>query len=428
MSQATEQHPFHIATPDSRHAVVIVGAGTAGIAVAAQLKRVRPDLDIAIIDPAEQHYYQPAWTLVGAGLFKPEQTRRATRTLLPSGIAHIAQAVTHIDADNRQTVLADGRRIGYQALVIAAGIHLDWDKIAGLSETLGQNGVTSNYRYDLAPYTWELLRNFKGGTALFTQPATAVKCPGAPQKALYLAADHLRRRQQTAELHFYTGTGALFGVPFYARALEQVIAHYKAQPHFGRHLVAVDGPAHIATFETTVDGQTQREDVHFDLLHVVPPQSAPVFIRESGLGDGGGWLDIDKHTLQHARHADIFGLGDATSTPNSKTAAAIKEQAPVVAANTLARLDGKPLTAAYDGYAGCPVTTSAERVLLAEFTYGGVITPTLSLDPRVPRRRYGWLKKFYFPFYYWNILLKGRSRPAQHTPRNYPDTLPTIQP
>lgn len=412
-----------------KHAVVIIGAGTGGATVAARLRRNQPGLDIAIIDPSNHHDYQPAWTLVGGGAYRAEDTRRALHDCLPHDVRHIAQRVNALLPDERLVELDDGSRVAYDYLVVAAGIQINWNAIDGLADALGKNGVTSNYRYDLAPYTWELVRQFRGGTAIFTQPAGAVKCPGAPQKALYLAADHFRRQGiKAASLQFRTAGATVFGVPFYAQALDKVMASYGADTRFGQHLVQVRGADRIAVFESVVNGQPVREEVAYDLLHVVPPQSAPDFIRQSPLADAAGWLEVDKQTLRHPRYPNVFGLGDCTSTPNSKTAAAIKSQAPVLVGNLLGALGGKGNVESYDGYAACPVTTSRGKVMLAEFTYGGTITPSFPFDPRVPRRSYWWLKRSFMPWFYWNILIKGRGLPVTHKSRQFPAGVPSVQP
>lgn len=410
------------------HTVVIIGAGTAGIAVAASLRRASPGLEIALVESSESHYYQPAWTLVGAGLYDIKNTRRDTSSLLPPSTVLITGQVTEFLPDENQIVLHDGRRLAYAVLIVAAGIQLNWNAIEGLEDTLGQNGVTSNYRRDLAPYTWRCVQEFKGGKAIFTQPGTPIKCAGAPQKALYLSADHFRRKGVKADLYFYTAAGAVFGVDFYAKALDQVMADYNAHTVFGQELIAVDGPNRIATFESKINGQPQRTHVKFEMLHVVPPQSAPDFIRRSSLANGAGWLEVDQASLQHSRQPNIFGLGDCISAPNSKTAAAVKAQVPVVVANVLSFLKSTPLAGSYDGYAACPLTTSSGKVMLAEFVYGGAITPSLPLDPRKPRRLYGSIKKTWLPWFYWRILLKGRTFPALHKIRSYSQKLPPIKP
>lgn len=411
-----------------RRRVVIVGAGTAGIAVAAGLKRSGPSLDVVLIDPAQYHYYQPAWTLVGGGAYRVSRTRRALARCVPKGVRLISQAVRALDPEAGHVELDDGQHVAYDCLVVAAGIQLNWGQIKGLEQALGKNGVCSNYRYDLAPYTWELVRGFRGGTAIFTQPAGAVKCPGAPQKALYLAADRFRRQGVHADsLQFRSGAASIFGVGYYAEPLGRIMDSYQAQAHYDNHLVEVRGEDRVAVFESSRNGQVTREEVAYDLLHVVPPQGAPDFIRSSPLANEAGWLDVDKNTLRHTRHANVFGLGDCISAPNSKTAAAVKNQTPVVVANVLSTLEGLASTHTYDGYAGCPVTTSVGKVLLAEFTYGGVPTPTFPLDPRVPRRSFWWLKRSFLPWFYWNMLLKGRNLPQWHKKRDFPAGVPSVQ-
>lgn len=411
-----------------RYSVVIVGGGAGGTSVAARLRRLDAALDIVVIEPGEYHYYQPGWTLVGGGQFTAERTRRRVRDCIPASIDLIADRVESFDPEHNALLLASGATLHYQFLLVAAGIQLDWDAIEGLSDTLGQNGVTSNYRYDLAPYTWQCIQAFQGGTALFTQPPMPIKCAGAPQKILYLAADHFKKRGITADIRFFTPGGVMFGVPFYSKALDQVMAQYGASALFGHRLVKVDGPAKTAYFEVVADGVTSRVAVPFEMLHVVPPQSAPAFIKRSPLADAAGWVEVDKATLQHKRYANIFGIGDCTSTPNSKTAAAVKNQMPVVVANLLRALKGRGTEAHYDGYASCPLTTSAGRVLLAEFCYDGVVTPSFPVDPRSPRRAYWWLKKSFLPFLYWDVVMKGRRWPLTHKRREYAESLPPIKP
>ncbi len=410
------------------YSVVIVGGGAGGISVAARLKRMSNNLDIVVVDPSEFHYYQPAWTLVGGGQFDIAKTRRSMRDCLPAGVELVPGRVTAFEPEHNAVVLEGGAKIGYKFLVVAAGIQIDWDGIEGLTDTLGRNGVTSNYRFDLAPYTWRCIQQFRGGTALFTQPPMPIKCAGAPQKILYLAADYFRKNRIAADIRFMTPGPSMFGVPFYAKALESVMRDYQAKPCFGHKLMRVDGPSKTAYFEVTTDGTKSVQETKFDMLHVVPPQSAPRFIRESPLADTAGWVDVDKATLRHTRFANIFGIGDCTSTPNSKTAAAVKNQMPVVATNLMAALTGHGKTMTYDGYASCPLTTSAGKVMLAEFCYDGVVTPSFPIDPRSPRKIYWWLKQSFLPYLYWNIVIKGKRWPLTHKRRDFPEALPTINP
>ncbi|WP_175699789.1 bifunctional protein tyrosine phosphatase family protein/NAD(P)/FAD-dependent oxidoreductase [Burkholderia ambifaria] len=399
---------------DATHDIVIVGAGAAGVAVASSLLARDASLDIAVIDPADTHYYQPGWTMVGAGVFRPDTTARRMADLLPRGVKWIQAAVAGFEPDAHTVVLDGCRRIGYRRLVVCPGLKLDWHAIDGLAQTLGRNGVTSNYRYDLAPYTWELVQAFRGGNALFTQPPMPIKCAGAPQKAMYLSCDHWRRtgRLDAANVEFLNAGGALFGVADYVPALMEYVKRYDIALSFGHNLVAIDGPARRATFTRALPGGgTETVERAFDMIHVVPPQKAPDFVHASPLADAAGWVDVDPATLRHKRFADIFALGDVTNTTNAKTAAAARKQAPVVAHNLLASLGRAHGDAAYDGYGSCPLTVERGKIVLAEFLYGGKVAPTFPawlIDGKRPSRLAWLLKERVLPPLYWKAMLKGR--------------------
>jgi sulfide:quinone oxidoreductase len=402
-----------------KHQVVVIGAGAAGTSVAASLLRQSPELDIAIVEPSDVHYYQPAFTLVGGGAYSLAKAARPQASTLPEKARWIRAAATKLDPDNNQIQLSDGRNLAYDILVVTPGLKLDWDKVTGLRETLGRNGVCSNYDPSLAEYTWECIRTFKGGKALFTQPPAPIKCAGAPQKIAYLAADYLRRHQlaNRSEVKFYSAAGALFSVPEFVPPLNQVAQNYNIGVLLNHNLIAVDGDKREATFRfTDSDGETRDVTETFDLLHVTPPQCAPDFVKDSPLANAGGWVDVDQHSLQHVRYANVFSLGDCSSLPTSKTAAAIRKQSPVAAANILARLSDTKPAAEYDGYTSCPVVTGYGKVMLAEFVYGGTVTPTLPLSPFKESRFYWQVKKRFLPPFYFDYMLKGKERDIAHKP------------
>ena len=392
-----------------RHTVVVIGGGAAGIATAASMLKRRPDLDIAIVEPADTHAYQAGWTMVGGGVFDVASTTRPMASVMPKRVTWVKQACAGFRPDDNQVTLADGSTLSYDLLIVAPGIRLAWEKIAGLEATLGSNGVTSNYRADLAPYTWELVQATRAGRAIFTQPPMPIKCAGAPQKSMYLACDHWRRTGLLGdiEVEFRNAGAVLFGVADYVPALMEYVEKYGIDLELGNNLVAVDGPGRQATFKTA-DGE---ETVGFDMIHVVPPQVAPEFLAESALAAASGFTDVDQHTLQHVRYPNVFGLGDAGSMPNAKTAAAARKQAPVVAVNALRQLDGKGPTAGYDGYGSCPLTVERGKIVLAEFAYGGKLAPsfpTWLVDGTKPARLSWMLKADVLPWLYWNGMLKGR--------------------
>jgi sulfide:quinone oxidoreductase len=396
--------------------VVVIGGGAAGIGVTASLLRRRPDLNIAIIEPSDQHFYQPAWTLVGGGAFNINRTMRPMASVIPAKAHWLRAGASQIEPDQQRVRLDNGQIVGYQQLIVCPGLRLAWEKITGLEETLGKNGVTSNYRFDLAPYTWKLVSEMTRGNAIFTQPGMPIKCAGAPQKALYLSADHWRRQHVLDQINieFSLAGDVLFGVPAFVPSLMKYVERYRASLAFGSSLVSVDGPRKIATFSVKdAAGNVTRTDKAFDMLHVVPPQVPPDVIQNSPLADKAGWCEVDHATLVHPRHANVFALGDACSSPNAKTAAAVRKQIIVVAENLLATREGRALTARYDGYGACPLTVEKGKVVLAEFGYGGKLMPTFPLDPTVPRALAWRLKTTVLPWLYWNGMLKGREWLAQ---------------
>lgn len=395
----------------TNHQVIIVGGGAAGIATASSLLKRDNSLDIAIIEPADEHFYQPGWTMVGAGVFDKNETVRTMDAVWPQGIKRIKGAVKSFEPDSQTVTLEDGSAIDYDFLVVAAGLKLDWDAVEGLNEALGENGVTSNYRFDLAPYTHNLVENMQGKTAIFTQPPMPIKCAGAPQKAMYLSCDIWSKagKLKDLEVSFCNAGPVLFGCAPYVPPLMEYVKKYEIDLDFGHNLIKIDGPKQKAWFKVTKEGEDpQVVERKFDMIHVCPPQCAPDFIKESPLAGAGGWVDVDQATLQHTKFENIFALGDVTTTPNAKTAAAARKQAPIVAKNLIAKLNGQSLTSTYDGYGSCPLTVENGKIILAEFGYGGKVMPSFPWDSTKPRRAAWFLKKSILPWVYWNVMLKGR--------------------
>jgi len=419
MSAVTRRIANHGRNPtdiaDTRHDIVIVGGGAAGIAVASSLLARQANLDIAIIDPADIHYYQPGWTMVGAGIFDAATTARTMASVIPSGVHWIKGAVAAFEPEQQAIILDGCHVVKYRALIVASGLKLNWAGVEGLTETLGRNGVTSNYRYDLAPYTWQLVQNLKRGRALFTQPPMPIKCAGAPQKALYLSADHWLRNGclRDIDINFCNAGPVLFGVKDYVPALMEYIERYHANLRFQHNLTRIDGPARRAWFTVTdAEGKQSISDSEFDMIHVVPPQMAPDFVRVSPLADANGWIDVDQATLRHKKYPGIYALGDVCNAPNAKTAAATRKQAPVVAHNLLKDqgliADGDAI---YDGYGSCPLTVERGKIVLAEFGYGGKLLPSFPnwlVDGTQPSRLAWLLKERLLPPLYWKAMLKGK--------------------
>ena len=393
-----------------KHHVLIVGGGTAGITVAARLLR-KGYRDVAVIEPSDKHYYQPMWTLVGGGQAKAASTERPESSVMPKEATWIRKSAAAVDPEANTVSCEDGSVYGYDVLVVCPGIQLDWDKTEGLTAALGKGGVSSNYRYDLAPRTWDFIRQTRSGSAVFMMPSGPMKCAGAPQKIAYLASDYWRKQGvlKDIDVHLVVPTPRIFGIPAIADNLDKVIAGYGIHLHTASEITAIDADSRKVTVSAVADGGTDTT-LSFDMLHVVPRQSAPDWIKTSPLStsEPTGYVEVDKFTMQHVRYPNVFALGDAGSTPNSKTGAAIRKQAPVVVENIESHLAGRPLTARYNGYASCPIVTSSHDMLLAEFDYDFNLQPSFpGLDPTKPHRAYWYLKKYGLPVMYWDLMLRG---------------------
>jgi sulfide:quinone oxidoreductase len=438
------------------HQVVVIGGGTGGIMVSAQLLKAKNGLDLAIIEPSEEHHYQPAWTLVGAGLMKKSETVRAEKKQIPRKATWIKEYVEDIDPDAMEVKLRNGDTVSYEYLIVAPGIQINLDGIEGLKEAYGKGDVCSNY---IDPeYTWKTVQNFKGGVALFTQPLTPIKCPGAPQKIMYLASEYFRNKKvPDTHVAFVTPGTVLFGTEPFRTELQHWISKYDVSRRYGYKLVKVDGELkeahyvrlalpngrtdHVINDERNAAGCTGfvwekgaryiveeennhvdelKEGTHFvikyDMLHLAPPQSAPTWFQKTKLanqeGPNAGWMGVDKHTLQSVYYKNVFGAGDITDVPTARTGAAIRKQAPTIVENLLKIMDGKEADyEGYDGYSSCPLVVSHNRMLLAEFKYDNVRSsdPLLSKFIDTGKASYAmWLMKRYgLPMLYWNAMLKG---------------------
>lgn len=416
MTTATEENAPTIdegkAGTSRRHKVVIVGGGNAGISVAARLCAKLPAGDVAIIEPSNTHYYQPMWTLVGGGVVDKSTTARTESSVIPSGAEWIRAAAERLDPENDRVILDNGDAVGYDYLVVAAGIELNWGGVKGLEGAVGSNEVCSNYSYDHVDYTWRTIQNFKGGTALFTMPPPPIKCAGAPQKIAYLADDAFRKQgvRDNSKIIYAAGTPGIFAVPEYAATLNKVIERKGIDARYQHVLVELRPDAKQAVFEDRANDNAEVV-IDYDMIHVTPPQRPPLVVRESPLAGDGGWLEVDKYTLQSPKFANVFSLGDSSSLPTSKTGAAIRKQTPVVAANVLAAIEGRDEATfeKYDGYTACPLVTGYGKLVMAEFDYDLKLTPSFPIDQTKERWSMYQVKRHLLPRLYWNRILAGKA-------------------
>ncbi|WP_035351769.1 FAD/NAD(P)-binding oxidoreductase [Edaphobacter aggregans] len=405
--------PKEIQSESHSYDIVLVGGGSAGITTAAhlvkQLRKEKPNARILIIDPAENHYYQPIWTLVGAGVYPKEVSTRKERDLIPSGVIWLQEAVSEFIPHMNEVRTKQGARVSYRYLVVCTGLKLDWEKIPGLAESVGKNGVCSNYSYETVESTWKNIREFTGGTAIFTQPLPPIKCGGAPQKIMYLADSYFRTSgvRKKSDVVFCSAAGTIFSVKKYADTLNKVLQRKEIVTRYKHNLTALRTDVKEAVFKNL---DTNEEVImHYDMIHVTPPQSPCDFVRNSPLANKEGWVEVDKEKLQHVRYPNVFALGDASNLPTSKTGAAVRKQASVVAQNLVAEMKKQPLTSTYNGYTSCPLVTGYNSLVMAEFDYDQNPAETFPIDQSKERYSMYLVKKYVLPRLYWQFMLKGRA-------------------
>ncbi|MBX7222631.1 MAG: NAD(P)/FAD-dependent oxidoreductase [Blastocatellia bacterium] len=389
--------------------ILIVGGGTAGLTVAARLANVIDPAEIGIIEPSTKHYYQPIWTLVGGGVFPKEVSEREEADFIPAGTKWIHDAVEAFSPEENALTTKGGKRLTYDFLVVAPGIQIDWGKVKGLKEAVGKDGVCSNYSYDTVQTTWDNIRQFQGGTAVFTQPPPPFKCGGAPQKIMYLADDAFRQNgvREKTKIVYASAAAVSFQVKKYADTMDKVIARKGIETRYKHNLVEIRAAAKEAVFKHTETGE--ETTIGYDMIHVTPPQSSPDFIKQSALASSAGWVDVDKATLQHVRFPNVFSLGDASSLPTSKTGAAVRKQAPIVVENLLALRQRKAVPASYDGYTSCPLVTGYGKLVMAEFDYDLKPQETFPFDQSQERYSMYLVKAHLLPKLYWYGMLRGRA-------------------
>lgn len=402
------------------HKVVVIGGGSAGLSISHQLMRAGKFTqdDIAIVDPASWHHYQPGWTLVGGGLKTKESLREPLAGLIDSKIKFYNIGVHGFSPDENSITLANGDKLSYDQLVVAPGIKVDTDSIKGLPDALANPDslVSSIYNYDSCDKVFGTIQKLRKGKAIFTQPAGVIKCAGAPQKIMWLALDNWRREglydienpsKSNINITFATGLPTMFGVPKYSATLEKLRIERSVEGLFQHNLIAVEG--NTATFTGPGGKGTAKRD--FDLLHVVPKNTPYDFVKNSALANEAGYVDVDDGTTRHKKYPNVWSSGDASSLPTSKTVAAITAQAPVLVRNLLLAMGSKEPELFYDGYTSCPLLTEYGKVLLAEFKYNGVPKETFNkwfgIDQAEPRREFYYLKKDFFPWVYSNYMVKG---------------------
>jgi sulfide:quinone oxidoreductase len=396
----------------AQHEVVIIGGGNAGVSLAARLERYGVK-DIGLIEPKEHHLYQPLFSHIAGGRAQAREAVRTQESVTPKGVTWIRDSAVDVDGNSNTVTLASGATVAYGQLVVCPGLQYDWDDVPGLAAAVDSPHGATHYEFDLAPKAWTLLSGLTEGTAVFTMPAGPIKCGGASQKPMYLACDYWRQLGVLDKIRviMVQPYPTVFGVPEVDRELDRKIAEYGIELWTDSELVSVDAAGQAATVRNLKTGN--EETLRYDVLNAVPPQSAPDWLKATDLpaaSDKGGFVEVDRQTLRHLRYPNIWSLGDAAATSNSKAGGALRKQTKVLAKNLAAARKGKAPTEKYNGYSVCPFTVSRDTVVFAEFDDRYRPMPTIPRIPTWNESRLSWVvDRDIFPQVYWNLILKGRA-------------------
>lgn len=410
--------PAHAQKVSTKARIVILGAGAAGTALANRLVDRLDGAEITLVDGRAEHWYQPGFTLIAAGLKPAGYSVSQTADWLPAGVKLVAEYAAEIDPEANTLTTASGTKLPYDYLVTAPGLVLDWDAIEGFDLSLvGQNGLGALYAGpDYAAKTWAEMDRFTdtGGKAVFLRPATEMKCAGAPLKYAFLTEDQADRKgnRGKVEVEYWNNSKALFGVPIVAEKVRMLFGQRGIKAELDQVLKSIDPTRRIMTFQAP-DGSTRETD--YDFTNIIPPQRAPDVIRQSGLSwadkwVGQGWVEVDQYSLRHNRYPNVFALGDVAGVPKGKTAASVKWQVPVVEAHLVAQIAGDTTDAAYNGYTSCPLITRVGRAMLIEFDYNNNLTPSFpGVIAPLEELWISWLMKEVALKATYNAMLRGKA-------------------
>jgi sulfide:quinone oxidoreductase len=420
--------------------IVIVGAGSAGITVAARLSNALSNADITLIAPNDIHLYQPGQTLVAGKVWTVDQLGEKTKDYIPSGVEWMKDKVTSYDPDNNTVTTKSGKTVKYDYLVMSTGIEYNYEAIEGLTANdIGKDGIMSVYLNNLdtgstdgcvamQKQLQEMVTRSKKGeklTALYSHPNTPIKCGGAPKKVMYLTDGWLRKEgnRDNVEMTFLPNGGKMFGVKEYHEAIVKQYEKRNMKWKYKHNLIKVDKANKVATFRNTYEVEEFDEDLgekmkvkkhkdiemKYDYLHVTPPMMAEKAAGTSKLGSAKGWIPVVKETLQHMKYKNVFAIGDIAAVPMGKTGGSVRKQAPVLVQNLIDVMEGKAPSAKYDGYTVCPLITSYGTVMLAEFNWTKKPAPAAPLDPSVERWIWWVLKVYMLRPMYFHGMLRGRA-------------------
>jgi sulfide:quinone oxidoreductase len=378
--------------------ILIVGGGSAGIMTAARLRNAlsMDEAEITIVDRSDKHYYQPGYTLIPFGLEEVENLIKPMKDVIPAGCDFIQDEVVSFNFDNNYVETKGGERLEYDYLVLATGAKLVMEEIEGLAENLYKNGIHTFYTLEGAVKLKEALEEFEGGDFVTVQAPIPFKCPGAPIKFTLLADDYFRRKgiRNNVNITITSALPAIFSREPYASKLDAMFRDRNINTKSGFTPSEIDP-------EEKVVRSWEGDELHYDLLVVVPPNEGESIYEGTGIADATNFVMADKHKLQLEKYPNVFVLGDCANYPTSKTASGARKQAEILVKNLLAVMKGEEPKARYTGHIICPIITRFGKAMFAEFDYEKSISPAQEMWSN-------WVIKVYMlrPMY-WSLMLRG---------------------
>ncbi|WP_298746433.1 NAD(P)/FAD-dependent oxidoreductase [uncultured Serinicoccus sp.] len=392
----------------ARHDVVIIGAGNAGVSLAARLLRVGAK-DVAVVSPDRPHLFRPLLNYVAGGQATMDELTRSTAAVLPEGCTWIRDRAAAAHTETREVELAGGERVGYQDLVLAPGMEEDLDAVPGLAAAMTAGWSLTAHVESQASAVWRAVEGLRRGRVVFTIPPEPSPCGGTALKPLFLACDHWRRCGVLDDLdvHLVTPFDGVLGVPFVDGRLGDHLRELGVTVHHGSTVGSVDHEERTVT----VDGPTGTVLAEVERAFVVPPYRGPDWLAPLAREGSAGLVDIDPETLAHCRAPRVWSLGDAAALDTRSSGGGLRQQVEVLADNIARSRLGRPLRR-YDGYTIIPVTVDRRRLMLVEFDRTGAPAPTTSLVDLTVHRRALWLfDRYVEPVIYFHALLRGRLIP-----------------
>jgi sulfide:quinone oxidoreductase len=395
--------------------LLVLGAGTAGTMAVNKLRPLlaRDEWQITVVEPSDIHHYQPGYLFLPFGTYSPDQVQEPTDRFLPEGVDRITGEVDLVRADDSLVVLTDGRELGYDYLIIATGVTPRPDQTEGMTdEAVWRRTVHEFYTYEGAMALREALETWDGGRLVVHVTEMPIKCPVAPLEFTFLADAFFTERgiRDRVEIVYVTPLEGAFTKPVASRMLGHMLDERKVtvEPDFMIERVDAD-PQQIVSLD--------EREVPFDLLVTVPLNMGADFIARSGLGNELNFVPVDKHTLLSRKYDNIFAIGDASDIPASKAGSVAHFSMDLFGENFVNHVNGKPMTALFDGHANCFIESGHGKGLLIDFNYdteplpGKYPLPGIGPFSLLKETEMNHLGKLAFRWMYWNLLLPGKELP-----------------